>query len=95
MACALFDRGMEVTTVTLEYDSLEAEVRASRSLPIPLEARRLREKAGVSVTEMAHLLGVDRNTLARWETGRCLPTRQNAVRWAKAVDAIRRGIAGL
>ncbi|HKH88624.1 MAG TPA: helix-turn-helix transcriptional regulator [Acidimicrobiales bacterium] len=52
--------------------------------------RRLRERAGLSVSELAHALGVDVGTLSRWETGKAKPRPESALRWASACEAIER-----
>jgi transcriptional regulator with XRE-family HTH domain len=44
------------------------EVRLARRLPSPRMRKQIRVDAGVSQTRMAAELGVDRVTLARWET---------------------------
>jgi len=38
-----------------------------RSLPDAAERRRLREQAGLTLAEVAELIGVDRSTVHRWE----------------------------
>jgi transcriptional regulator with XRE-family HTH domain len=50
--------------------------------------RRLRERAGLSVSELAHALGVDVGTLSRWETGKAKPRPEAALRWATVCEAI-------
>ncbi|MEV6817918.1 helix-turn-helix domain-containing protein [Nocardiopsis dassonvillei] len=49
--------------------NLLREVRVSRRLPLPEEARAIRERAGVSQTRLAEELGVHRITVGRWESG--------------------------
>jgi transcriptional regulator with XRE-family HTH domain len=50
--------------------------------------RALRERAELSVREMAHDIGVDVATLSRWERGECRPRRDAAVRWVTACNVI-------
>ena len=37
-----------------------------------------RVQVGYTQTEVAHLMGVQRSTIANWETGRTHPTMKNA-----------------
>ncbi len=52
--------------------------------------RSLRQRAGLSVGELARVLGVDVATLSRWETGKAKPRPEAALRWAAACQAIER-----
>lgn len=44
------------------------EVRKAKRLPSPQMRKSIRVEAGISQTRMAAELGVDRVTVARWET---------------------------
>ena len=46
--------------------------------------RAIRERARLSVREMADFIGVDAATLSRWERGRTKPHCAAAIRWAEA-----------
>jgi transcriptional regulator with XRE-family HTH domain len=46
------------------------------------EARRIRERLGISVPELAVALRVHPSSLSRWETGRATPRAGVARRWA-------------
>ncbi len=59
------------------------EVRASRQLPAPDDARAIRERAGVSQTRLAEELGVHRITVGRWETGTREPRGALRVAYAR------------
>ena len=48
---------------------LQRLVAAKRDLPPPLERRRLRQQAGLSIREFANALGVSATAVGRWETG--------------------------
>jgi transcriptional regulator with XRE-family HTH domain len=45
------------------------DVRKARRLPSPAMRKQIRVEAGVSQTRLAAELGVDRVSLARWESG--------------------------
>ena len=49
--------------------ALLEEVRSRRRLPPPALRKAIREAAGVSQRRVAEDLGVDRVTVARWESG--------------------------
>ena len=55
--------------------------------------RRLRERAGLSIRELAGLLGVDAATLSRWENGRTHPRGSGAARWLAACRTIEEELA--
>lgn len=59
-------------------------VRA-RQLGATGEGRRLRERAGLSLQDVAEAVGVDAGTVSRWERGQGRPNRRGAVRWAEAL----------
>jgi transcriptional regulator with XRE-family HTH domain len=46
-----------------------------------------RKAAGVSVEAMAKALGVSRNTVTNWETGRAVPRRGAVIAWAQVTGA--------
>jgi DNA-binding transcriptional regulator YiaG len=49
------------------------------------EGRRIRERAGLSLREVADAVGVDPTTLARWEHDRSVPRSRAAQRWADVI----------
>jgi transcriptional regulator with XRE-family HTH domain len=53
------------------------------------EARRLRERAGVSLRTMARAVGVRPSTLIRWEAGQVRPREPTALAWLAALDVLR------
>jgi DNA-binding transcriptional regulator YiaG len=56
-------------------------------------ARSIRERARLSQADIAHAIGVDQPTVARWEAGR-LPRREYAARYADLLwqlDQMTRG----
>ncbi len=69
--------------------SLIDEVRQRRRLPKPSTARAIREEAGISQQRMATEIGVDRMTLARWESGRRKPRPRAAASSAALLDQLR------
>lgn len=58
-----------------------AEVRATKRGPSPKRAAEIRRAAGITQARMALALGIDRSTLARWETGHMTPRQTQAGRW--------------
>jgi transcriptional regulator with XRE-family HTH domain len=54
--------------------------------------RRLRERAGLSVSELSRALGVDVATLSRWETGKAKPRPEGALKWAAVCDVIEQAL---
>jgi len=50
------------------------------------EGRRIRERAALSIGEVAEATGVDPTTLARWETNRSVPRARAAMRWVDVLQ---------
>jgi transcriptional regulator with XRE-family HTH domain len=53
------------------------------------EAKRLRERAGVSLRTMAGAVGVRASTLIRWEAGQVRPREGTALAWLGVLDQLR------
>jgi len=57
--------------------ALDNESRKRRGLLTPREIKEVRERAGLSQSDMAELLGVGDRTYTRWETGRSIQNKSN------------------
>ncbi|HET6815294.1 MAG TPA: helix-turn-helix transcriptional regulator [Actinomycetota bacterium] len=68
-------------------DRLEAMLTIRR-LQDTGQARRIRERAGVSVALLARAIGVQEATVWRWETGRSRPREDAALRWLAALETM-------
>lgn len=73
--------------------SLIDEVRESRQLPTPPVARAIRIAAGVSQQRLADELGVQRNTVSRWEAGERHPSSSLRARYARLLLQLDAAIA--
>jgi DNA-binding transcriptional regulator YiaG len=67
-------------------DELLDRVRAQRRLPLPTERRRIRERAGVSLRDMAGALGVSHATIRNWEAG--ATPREHRGAYARLLDEL-------
>lgn len=65
------------------------EVRSARRLPPRTLARAIRKAAGVSQTRLAAELGVNRVTVARWESGTRRPSRRLLHPYTELLEALR------
>lgn len=66
-----------------------ARGRARRRLrSTPSYARLVRQRAGLTQTELAQVLGVDRSAVSRWESGRRLPRPEVLQRYADVLARI-------
>lgn len=63
--------------------------RLRTSLPAAPERRRIRREAGISASELAHVLGVSRTVLYDWEAGRRSPSAGFRERYAEALQLLR------
>ena len=69
------------------------DVRKARRLPSPEMRRAIRMEAGVSQTRLAAELGVDRVTLARWESGDRTPRGELLGRYTDLLDELQAAVA--
>jgi transcriptional regulator with XRE-family HTH domain len=70
-------------------DALQ-RARTRRSLPAPGMRRTLRQRAGISQTDLARALGVDRATVSRWESGDRQPDDGFLQAYLEALDRLAR-----
>jgi transcriptional regulator with XRE-family HTH domain len=71
-----------------DIEALRVGVAAAQRIPKGgAERRRLRDRAGVSLADLAELVGVSAQTLLRWERGEHVPA-VHAVAYAQALDAL-------
>jgi transcriptional regulator with XRE-family HTH domain len=66
------------------------EVARVRALAASGEARRIRERTGVSVRELARAIGTSAGSLSRWETGENTPRHAAALPWAHVLRELER-----
>jgi transcriptional regulator with XRE-family HTH domain len=59
-----------------------------RALPAPLIRRHLRERLGLTQTDLAAELKVDRVTISRWETGTRTPRGRNLQAYAAVLERL-------
>lgn len=75
-------------SVTLEQLTERAQIR--RDLPPPSMRRALRKAAGVSLSEVAAIIGVTRQAVALWEGGDRTPRGTNLDEYARVLRELRR-----
>jgi DNA-binding transcriptional regulator YiaG len=77
-------------TVTDIAAGLSAEMqRNARRLPPPPTRRALREAAGLTTEQLGHVLGVTRQTVSNWETGRRTPRGAQLESYLEALRFLR------
>lgn len=69
-------------------DELLERVRARRRLPPPTERRRIRERAGVSLRDLAAAVGVSHATIRNWEAGST--PREHRAAYARLLEELAR-----
>jgi len=57
------------------------------------DARKIRERLGVSAADLARVVGVSRAAVSDWERGRRVPTAGHALAYGKALAAVERKAA--
>ncbi|MFI8926457.1 helix-turn-helix domain-containing protein [Streptomyces sp. NPDC053474] len=73
--------------------SAPSEQEGSPSLPPPEERRRLREAKPLSQAELAALVGVTRETVRSWESGRTEPRGSRRTAYAKLLESLAKSAA--
>lgn len=76
-----------------ETNSLLDEVRMAHRMPRPEDAKRIRQRAGVTQARMAEALGVHPVTFRRWEAGTSTPTQVHRIRYASLLKQLQRALA--
>jgi len=71
-------------------DQALALVERRRRLPPPKMRRLVRETAGLTQTDLARALDVDRATVSRWESGDRFPAPAVLARYLEALDRLAR-----
>ena len=69
-------------------DELLERVQARRRLPPPTERRRIRERAGVSLRDLAAAVGVSHATIRNWEAG--ATPREHRAAYARLLEELDR-----
>jgi len=64
--------------------------RVAKRLPEPRIRRLLRKRAGLSQQDLADVLGVDRATVSRWESGERDPWPSHVGSYMDALDRLAR-----
>jgi DNA-binding transcriptional regulator YiaG len=85
--------GLTICCLMENFDALEqalARERLRRRLPGPEVRRLLRESAGVSQTELARALDVDRASVSRWKSGARCPGPAVMPRYIAALERLAR-----
>lgn len=73
---------------------LATRLAAARELPAPALRRAIREAAGVSLRDLAQVVGVSHQTIALYEAGRRRPRPLNLVKYAAALSELVQHVAG-
>jgi transcriptional regulator with XRE-family HTH domain len=83
---------MAVETMTQERQEREllARVRSRQRLPLSEERRRIRERAGVSLRELARAIGVSHVAIARWEAGAEPANPEHVAAYGRILAELRR-----
>lgn len=76
----------------MRLDDLERTIRG-RQLGRDFRGRQLRERAGLSLRELARLAGIDASTLSRCERGETQPRSDVAIKWAIVAETIEHVLA--
>ena len=55
-----------------------------------VDARQLRERAGIGAATVARAFDVSRQSVYQWETGKRVPQSAAAIRWARFTAGLER-----
>jgi transcriptional regulator with XRE-family HTH domain len=68
------------------------EIAKARALIRSGRAQAIRERAGLSRSEVAESVGVNDSTIARWETGERSPRGEGAKRYARLLRELAEAV---
>jgi DNA-binding transcriptional regulator YiaG len=74
---------------TAEVNELAARLRTRRGLPPPAERRRLRDRAGLSLQDVAVTCGVHRSLVGKWEWGERIVSDEHLPAYLAVLDLCR------
>jgi transcriptional regulator with XRE-family HTH domain len=63
-------------------------VRVARARELAGVGRLVRERAGLTLGEVAHVVGCSPSTIIRWERGEMRPAGARAVRYADLIEGL-------
>jgi transcriptional regulator with XRE-family HTH domain len=70
-------------------DEIKRLMREKNALPPPAERRALRERAGLSLRDVASAMGVTGPAVIRWESGQRMPRGRNLPDYLRVLDTLR------
>jgi transcriptional regulator with XRE-family HTH domain len=70
-------------------EELKQSVRTRQALPAPSARRALRQAAGVSLADVASVVGVSRQAVGLWEAGLRRPRGRNLDSYLHVLRALR------
>lgn len=73
-----------------DLSKLRDRARAQRELPSPRNARSLRLASGVTIAELADVVGVSPRAICHWEAGARRPRGEAGERYAAALTILAR-----
>jgi DNA-binding transcriptional regulator YiaG len=79
-----------VATVTIGVDELLEQVRSRRTLPPAAERRRIRERAGVSLRQMARAVDTSHAAVRGWEEGATPRRPEQRAAYARLLEELGR-----
>jgi DNA-binding transcriptional regulator YiaG len=89
---AIVDSVMEVIAYVADVPArIEAQVHLNRPLPSPPELHALRADSGLTLQQVADIVGVTSSAVGQWERGVCSPQRGTAerARYLRLVEDLR------
>lgn len=77
----------------VSLEELSQRIQTRRDLPPPPARKALRKAAGVSLSEVAGIVGVTRQAVSLWEAGERTPRAANAAAYLEVLREIKRAVA--
>lgn len=74
-------------------DAIDAKIAARKTLPPPRLRRMLREDLGLTQEDIAQVLDVHRETVARWERGEAYPSGKHLVAYVELLQRLKSQVA--
>ncbi len=75
-----------------DMDQLISRARVRSALPTPPVRRLIREQSSLTQSDVARVLGVDRASVSRWESGEQFPRGSVREAYVQLLDRLQREV---
>ena len=85
---------MPLSCDSVEMLTLHERLEYLTRLPAPVDRRRIRKEAGLTLRHLESVLEVSLNAIGQWERGVRVPTDRNLVMYVELLDRLAAHVSG-